>query len=80
MTDCNGSCVDTSTSQNHCGMCNRGCPVGVEVCSAGNCVCAPGLTRCPAGNCVNLQTNKFNCGVCGMACPGNRTCTNGACG
>jgi len=80
MTDCNGGCVDTRTSQSHCGMCNRGCAVNGEMCSAGTCVCAPGLTRCPAGNCVNLQTDRFNCSACGMACNGNRTCTNGTCG
>ena len=79
MTDCNGSCFDTTTSQNHCGMCNRACPAGVEVCTAGNCTCAPGLTRC-SGACVNLLTSKLNCNACGVPCPGNRTCNNGSCG
>jgi hypothetical protein len=78
--DCNGGCTDTSTSQTHCGMCNRGCPGGTEVCSAGTCVCAPGYTRCPSGNCVNLKTDRQNCNACGMACQGNKTCTNGSCG
>jgi hypothetical protein len=34
------------------------------------------MTRC-LGACVNLMTNKFNCGACGVACPGNKTCSNG---
>jgi hypothetical protein len=28
---------------------------------------------------VNLQTSKLNCGTCGNACPGNKTCSNGSC-
>ena len=38
-----------------------------------------GLHPLPAGNCVNLQTDRFNCSACGMACPGNKTCNNGSC-
>ncbi len=33
---CDGSCVDTSSSADHCGMCGRACAVG-EVCAAGEC-------------------------------------------
>jgi hypothetical protein len=29
--------------------------------------------------CLNLKTNALNCGSCGHVCPGNSTCTNGAC-
>jgi hypothetical protein len=78
--DCNGGCNDTRTSQVHCGTCNHSCPPTTELCSAGTCVCAPGLTRCPSGACVNLQTDRFNCSACGMACNGNKTCNNGSCG
>jgi hypothetical protein len=41
--------------------------------------CAVTLTAC-AGACVDVKTDNANCGGCGIACTGGRTCTLGVCG
>jgi hypothetical protein len=74
-----GTCVDTSSSVDHCGMCNNACPrTGANVttgdCMMGRCrlVCAGGFEDCD-GNAdngceVNLRTDANNCGMCRTAC------------
>jgi hypothetical protein len=40
--------------------------------------CPTGLSLC-GSFCRNTQNDGQNCGGCGMGCPSDRTCTNGAC-
>jgi hypothetical protein len=40
--------------------------------------CRQGLTSC-AGNCVDITVDIGNCGGCGMVCPSNAQCNQGAC-
>ncbi len=71
-TLCGSTCVDTSTSPNHCGGCNTACvasaPHTHSVCGDGGCSfpCDPGYSLCDGG-CM-LYTNPANCGACGAAC------------
>lgn len=58
LTECSGSCVDTKTSVEHCGLCDRACkaPVnGDPVCLNGSCgfACRPGF-----GDCTNNPAQK----------------------
>ncbi|HEY3352444.1 MAG TPA: hypothetical protein VGQ83_04285 [Polyangia bacterium] len=40
--------------------------------------CGRGLSACPAG-CVDTLTDPLHCGTCGVACPPETACWNGAC-
>lgn len=40
--------------------------------------CKGGTSKC-GKQCVNLQTDSANCGACGAACTGGRSCTGGSC-
>jgi hypothetical protein len=55
------------------------CPVGATCAkgAGGGCTCPTGQTVC-SGQCVSLTTNQ-NCGSCGNACSGGKTCQSGAC-
>lgn len=74
---CSGTCVNTQTSNTHCGACGNAC-TGGKTCSAGACNCPSGQTSC-SNTCVNTQTSNSNCGTCGTVCPSGSTCTSGAC-
>jgi Stigma-specific protein, Stig1 len=67
LTNCGGTCFDTSTSAAHCGSCVTSCV----------------MTKYPAccdGKCVNLKTDTSNCGSCGKKCLGlNPMCETGTC-
>ncbi|KAF8667731.1 hypothetical protein HU200_052641 [Digitaria exilis] len=60
---CDGQCVDTSASANHCGGCNK--------------VCKNHHDTCCGGRCVDLLSDKDNCGTCGNQC--NKKCSYGFC-
>jgi hypothetical protein len=82
-TECNGACVDTSASAQHCGACDTPCKAG-EVCQGGKCESNCGtLTDC-GGACVNTTTSLAHCGNCSNACVANGngtpTCAAGKCG
>ena len=47
---------------------------GFRCCSS----CAQGQADCN-GTCVDLATSASNCGLCGVACTGGKTCKNGSC-
>jgi len=55
------------------------CPVGATCAkgAGGGCTCSTGQTVC-SGQCVSLTTNQ-NCGSCGSACSGGKTCQAGVC-
>ena len=58
---CNGpgtKCVNTNTSEQHCGACDQPCPTGA-VCIDGVCTCPPGTEACD--------------GACRTACPTGQT-------
>jgi hypothetical protein len=89
LTDCNGTCVNLLTDQNHCGPapCGVHCTGGMT-CQNGVCLCPPGLPDCN-GTCVNLRENARHCGLdpvhtpCGTDCTAGGTtgkiCSNGLC-
>ncbi len=91
---CDSACIDTMTSQDHCGQCNTACNPG-EYCHYGNCTPRPtcnatnnGLA-CPTGpgtegvccnsSCVDTRTTAEHCGTCGASCPSGGSCTNAQC-
>lgn len=57
-------CQSTQTCETATGQC-QGCPQGLILCS---------------DRCVDTQTDSSNCGFCGNACGGGRSCVNGQCG
>jgi hypothetical protein len=80
--DCNGTCAD-NTAVATCGTSCSPCPTptnGSATCDGTKCspACAAGLGLC-TNACVNEQTDSANCGMCGMACTGPRTCQTGKC-
>lgn len=81
-TLCQDSCVETSSTPQHCGGCGIVCGGG-EVCSAGRCVgeapqCPTGQAQC-SGACVDTRTNAQHCGGCGNTCGEGKGCTEGSC-
>ena len=40
--------------------------------------CSSGITNC-GGACRNLSNDANNCGACGTACPGGKTCVSRVC-
>ncbi|MGA1146867.1 MAG: MopE-related protein, partial [Candidatus Nanopelagicales bacterium] len=59
---------------------------GVVDCFDGDCAgssdcpdCEPGFTRCNSGICANLETDRLNCGECGVACNDGNPCTVDSC-
>ena len=61
---CGGACVDTATSNDHCGGCNKPCVGAQKSCKAGACVCTP-------TTCVLLGKS---CGTAPDGCGGTLTC------
>jgi hypothetical protein len=65
------------TDRTNCGGCGNECSPS-QVCTAGACACAAGLTVCGT-DCANLQSNRNHCGACGNACAAGRVCIAGTC-
>lgn len=64
-----GQCVDTRTSNDHCGKCDSKCFGKPEV-----------QFTCCAGKCTGLTQDQFNCGKCGVVCPiHTHSCCAGVC-
>lgn len=59
-----------------CQTCPDGDTSGSLFCHAGN--CAADESVC-SGVCANLQTDRDNCGQCGMTCGDGLVCSSGAC-
>lgn len=76
--DCNGNCVDTTLSTQHCGGCNMPCGLN-EICNAGVCdlSCTAPVIEC-ANACVNTESNAQHCGACNSPCTSG-ICFNSAC-
>ena len=74
LSNCAGVCVDTLTSNAHCGGCANACSPG-ELCSAEACSlsCQTGLTDC-SGVCTDLDKDRDHCGSCGNACGATEIC------
>jgi hypothetical protein len=77
-TRCAGACVDTASSQSHCGACGRACAAG-QFCASGVCSarCSPPLLLCD-GVCLDPLTDPLNCGGCGVVCSSG-ICNGGRC-
>jgi hypothetical protein len=83
-------CVNTNTSENHCGACWNRCNWN-EKCIAGKCVksCgdAEGAKLCefttasnvPVSVCANTKRDENHCGDCFKVCPRSQRCKDGAC-
>ncbi len=77
--DCQGACVDLTTSAASCGSCGNACAAG-EVCSLGQCSpsCGGGTSNC-GGSCVDIRSNPSHCGACGKVCAAGLSCSQGSC-
>ena len=76
-TDCDGTCVNTQTDPNNCGICGNSC--GIAQCSAGTCDPIPGCYQLNGNNrdaledgtCVGVPTNPaFSQASCETICEG----------
>lgn len=76
---CGGTCTDTNSDPNNCGVCSRTCAAG-QVCSDGLCQssCRTGLTACGRA-CADLTSSNANCGQCGTSCGLGFRCSKGTC-
>jgi hypothetical protein len=75
---CDGTCVDTSTSDAYCGNCTTACS-GEPKCQDGACTkCSGSLTAC-GNSCVDTKTSKQHCGDCSTVCSATQTCVGGTC-
>lgn len=66
-TQCNGSCVDLASNDEHCGVCGNACTLEASYCVGGGCVCAADAFECE-GVCQPLayfDTSEEHCGGCG---------------
>jgi len=63
-TCCDGTCVNTQTSEMYCGACNVRCGSGFTCCG---------------GQCFNLQSDNQHCGNCTTVCGALTACCRGAC-
>ncbi|TVR03497.1 MAG: hypothetical protein EA398_04775 [Deltaproteobacteria bacterium] len=75
---CEGA-VDTSTSDEHCGLCGNACSEGLT-CRSGDCECEDGSATLCGDRCVDVMTSDEHCGSCFNACSQGQTCAGGACG
>lgn len=85
---CDGTCVDTQTSIDHCGACDAPCVAGdnvtAVVCAEGACglTCAPGYFDCDgefANGCEVAPGDEAACGSCEIACDAGEVCDVDAC-
>lgn len=74
---CSGACVDTKTSEQHCGGCGKVCANGQQ-CENSSCKCSGSLALCNNA-CVDNKTDEQNCGACGTKCTQDQTCEAGKC-
>jgi hypothetical protein len=76
---CDGTCVDTSSDDRHCGDCVTVCQAD-QACTNSVCtkVCSPGETNC-SETCVDLKSDPDHCGDCATPCTNNHLCVNSAC-
>jgi hypothetical protein len=79
LTDCSGTCVDTTTDPAHCGSCAGSPLLHNAFCQGSQPQCLPGLTLCN-GSCFDFQSNPDHCGGCGATpCATGQKCENGVC-
>lgn len=88
LEECSGQCVDTKTSAQHCGGCDKPCPAvanGEPACVDGKCqpMCKTGFHRC--GETCERDVDPDHCGDQCVVCPRNppstgATCFGGQCG
>lgn len=77
LTSCDGDCVDTRSSLNHCGACGRACVEGT-FCLEGTCADSCPLTIC-GSECADTTSSPVHCGECDMACGDTGFCRDSTC-
>ena len=65
LTNCGGTCVNTSTDGSNCGSCGT--------------KCTGPLMGCCGGTCRSYATDTANCGSCGHKCGALSSCVAGSC-
>ena len=90
-TCCNKRCIDAQSDVVNCGGCGKVCPAmnNMPQCKAGQCssgACVNGFADCdsmPGNGCeVSVNSDRSNCGSCGMACAApnaDTLCLGGGC-
>jgi hypothetical protein len=84
---CGAACIDIAIDPKHCGGCDKPCFGLTTICQNGTCIgsgtvaCGGPYTDCggTSNRCFDLQQNNLNCGTCGSACSGGKTCVSGVC-
>ncbi|MBR4985351.1 MAG: hypothetical protein IKY83_06410 [Proteobacteria bacterium] len=89
--ECNGECIDTKSSQTHCGACDNACKNN-ETCILSSCKCNSG-GKCGSDVCTDNTENHDHCGgkgdcnsmdidsenYQGLICAEKEICKNSAC-
>ena len=85
-TSCHGACTDLTSDDRNCGACGNNCSLdhGSSTCSQGQCQissCHPGWANCDHdtnnGCETNVDSDRNNCGGCGVRCGDNEICEGG---
>ena len=85
---CGAACFNLSNDIAHCGSCGTPCslPNATASCVGGACnvaACTAGHANCDnvaANGCeTNTTVDNANCGGCGVACAGGKSCVGGSC-
>lgn len=77
LVECDGDCVDITSTADHCGGCGHRCGRATP-CVSGTCGCPDGSVAC-AGVCVDPASDANNCGGCGLSCAGSAICFDSHC-
>jgi hypothetical protein len=78
-TNCDGTCVNTTSDHANCGACGNVCPAN-SVCANGSCVASCNFPFIPCdGVCVDPTSDHNNCGGCGVQCADDEACISGSC-
>jgi hypothetical protein len=75
-TTCDGVCVDTQTSNAHCGGCNKSCVPG-QTCTMGTCKCPDDASAFCNNTCV--KASRQACGPSCAVCQADEVCSPMGC-
>ena len=88
--NCDGQCVNVSTSDQHCGSCgieccdsssceNGSCQFNPYGCAAPQIICGSATKPNCTASCFDPKSSNLHCGACDNQCTNGKVCTAGKC-